>query len=44
MSKSEILADMLAKHEAYVADWRNAEKWEAYVVAWKAWRQVKGGE
>lgn len=44
MSKQEILADMLAKNEAYVNDWQNKEKWEAYVDAWKAWRQVKGDE
>lgn len=42
MSKNEILEDMLAKNEAYVADWSNKEKWEAYVDAWKKWREVKG--
>lgn len=44
MTKKEILDDMLAKNEAYVSDWRNPEKWIAYVEAWKKWREVKGGE
>lgn len=44
MSKKEILDDMLAKHDAYVTDWQNKDKWEAYVDAWKKWRQVKGDE
>lgn len=42
MTKQEILDDMLQKHEAYVNDWQNTEKWEAYKAAWAAWRQVKG--
>lgn len=42
MSKAEILADMLEKNDAYVKDWHNKEKWEAYVDAWKKWRAVKG--
>lgn len=44
MTKREILDDMLAKHAAYVEDWRNDDKWAAYVDAWKKWREVKGGE
>jgi len=42
MTKQEILDDMLAKNEAYVNDWKNKDKWEAYVAAWHAWREVKG--
>lgn len=42
MSKQEILDDMLAKHEAYVADWQNKAKWEAYCEAWHKWREVRG--
>lgn len=44
MNKQQILDDMLVKHEACLNDWQNKEKWEAYVNAWKAWRQVKGDE
>lgn len=44
MTKQEILDDMLEKHNAYVDDWQNTEKWEAYKAAWSAWRKVKGDE
>lgn len=44
MSKAEILVDMLAKHDAYVADWRDETKWLSYFEAWKKWREVKGDE
>lgn len=42
MSKDDILRDMLAKNEAYITDHMNEAKWQAYVDAWRAWRQVKG--
>lgn len=42
MTKQEILDDMLEKHAAYVDDWQNTVKWEAYKEAWRAWRAVKG--
>lgn len=42
MSKEEILKDMLAKNEAYISDWKNTEKWEAYCEAWRKWREVRG--
>lgn len=42
MTKKEILDDMLVKYEAYIGDYKNVVKWEAYVEAWKAWRAVKG--
>lgn len=44
VTKKEILDDMLVKHHAYVDDWHNTDKWEAYKAAWQAWRQVKGDE
>lgn len=44
MSKKEILDDMLAKYEAYVSDWKDVHKWDAYVEAWKKWREVKGDD
>lgn len=44
MTKKQILDDMLIKYAAYVDDWKNPEKWEAYKSAWQAWRQVKGDE
>lgn len=42
MSKQEILNDMLAKYEAYVSDWQDKDKWEAYKQAWIKWREVRG--
>lgn len=44
MSKAEILADMMVKYDAYVADHTDQAKWEAYVAAWHQWRAVKGDE
>lgn len=44
MTKQEILADMLVKHHAYVADWQDEAKWQAYKEAWAAWRAVRGDE
>lgn len=46
MTKQQIL-DMLRKHETYVNDCQNPEKWEAYKSyksARQAWRQVKGDD
>lgn len=44
MTKKQILDDMIEKHNDYVNDWKNEDKWNAYVKAWHNWRSVKGDE
>lgn len=44
MTKKEILDDLIRRMEDYVENHNDKAKWEAYVYAWRRWREVKGDE